>query len=146
MILLDSDHYTIIATEGSSGHDELWARLEQRNDLVAVPLIVAEENMRGWLAKVARARTVEEQVRDYAQLGAALETLRNWPIAAFDRPAVGQYTALRAAKIRVGTMDLKIAATALTLDALLLTANRRDFSRVPNLRFDDWTGRHQGPN
>jgi tRNA(fMet)-specific endonuclease VapC len=35
-------------------------------------------------------------------------------------------------------MDLKLAAIALIHDALLLTANRRDFERVPGLRFENW--------
>jgi tRNA(fMet)-specific endonuclease VapC len=35
-------------------------------------------------------------------------------------------------------MDLKIAATALVNDALLLSANRRDFERVPGLRVENW--------
>jgi tRNA(fMet)-specific endonuclease VapC len=35
-------------------------------------------------------------------------------------------------------MDLKIAAIALVNDALLLTANLRDFERVPRLRIENW--------
>jgi tRNA(fMet)-specific endonuclease VapC len=35
-------------------------------------------------------------------------------------------------------MDLKIAATALVRGALLLSANRRDFDRVPGLRVENW--------
>ena len=35
-------------------------------------------------------------------------------------------------------MDLKIAATALVQNALLLSANRRDFERVPGLRVENW--------
>jgi tRNA(fMet)-specific endonuclease VapC len=33
---------------------------------------------------------------------------------------------------------LKIAATALVHDALLLSANLRDFERVPGLRIENW--------
>jgi predicted nucleic acid-binding protein len=33
---------------------------------------------------------------------------------------------------------LKIAATALVNDALLLSANLRDFQKVPNLRVENW--------
>lgn len=35
-------------------------------------------------------------------------------------------------------MDLKIAAVALVNQALLLSANRRDFELVPGLRVEDW--------
>jgi len=45
---------------------------------------------------------------------------------------------LRQQKIRIGTMDLKIASIALVNDALLITANIRDFSLVPGLRCENW--------
>ena len=35
-------------------------------------------------------------------------------------------------------MDLKIAAIALAHDALLLSANLRDFQAVPDLRVENW--------
>jgi tRNA(fMet)-specific endonuclease VapC len=35
-------------------------------------------------------------------------------------------------------MDLKIAAIALANDALVLSANLREFGRVPGLRVEDW--------
>ncbi len=34
-------------------------------------------------------------------------------------------------KLRIGSRDLKVAATALVNHALLLSANRTDFERVP---------------
>jgi tRNA(fMet)-specific endonuclease VapC len=36
-------------------------------------------------------------------------------------------------------MDLKIAAIALSQNGLLLTANLKDFQKVPNLQVEDWT-------
>ena len=42
------------------------------------------------------------------------------------------------ARIRIGTMDLKIAAIALANDAILLSRNLTDFSKVPALRVEDW--------
>jgi tRNA(fMet)-specific endonuclease VapC len=38
----------------------------------------------------------------------------------------------------IGSADLFIAAHALALDLTLITANIREFSRVPNLRVENW--------
>jgi tRNA(fMet)-specific endonuclease VapC len=45
---------------------------------------------------------------------------------------------MRAARVRIGTEDLKIASLALANDALLLSANLRDFEQVPGLRVESW--------
>ena len=42
-------------------------------------------------------------------------------------------------KLRIGTMDRKIAAIALTHDATLISRNLADFRRVPGLKVEDWT-------
>jgi predicted nucleic acid-binding protein len=34
--------------------------------------------------------------------------------------------------------DLKLASIPIVRDALLLSANLRDFQQVPNLRVEDW--------
>ncbi len=57
----------------------------------------------------------------------------------FDSAAAAQFQHLRSLRLRVGTMDLRIAAIALAHDAAVLTRNIKDFSRVPNLRAEDWT-------
>lgn len=46
---------------------------------------------------------------------------------------------LRRSKLNVGSQDLRIAALALELDATVATRNLRDFRRVPNLKFVDWS-------
>ena len=48
---------------------------------------------------------------------------------------------VNAARIRIGTHDLKIAAITLSLGetATLLSRNRKDFEKVPGLRVADWT-------
>ena len=52
--------------------------------------------------------------------------------------ARGRNDVLRRQKLRIGSRDLKIAATALVNDALLLSANLTDFERVPALRVENW--------
>ena len=72
-------------------------------------------------------------------LGLLLESIT---IVPFESPADVAYGRLRA-ELRtlgkpIGPNDLFIAAHALALDLTLVTANVGEFSRVPNLRVDNW--------
>jgi len=57
----------------------------------------------------------------------------------FNEPAAVAFQDLRAARLRIGAMDLKIAAITLSLNATLLSRNLKDFRQVPGLRVEDWT-------
>jgi tRNA(fMet)-specific endonuclease VapC len=57
----------------------------------------------------------------------------------FDTASESASQHLRAARLGVGTLDLKIAAIALTNRLTVLTRNRRDFGRVPGLLIKDWS-------
>lgn len=61
------------------------------------------------------------------------------PVVPFDLACEQQLQKLRARKLRVGTQDLRIAATALVHDLTVVTRNHRDFARGPGLRLDDWS-------
>jgi tRNA(fMet)-specific endonuclease VapC len=56
----------------------------------------------------------------------------------FDQPAAQQFLDLKAVRVRIGTMDLKIASIVLIHQATLLSANLRDFRQVPGLLVEDW--------
>ena len=94
--------------------------------------------MRGWLAVIARENQANRQVHGYRELGWLFEFFGAFEVVPFDEAAARRFDDLRARALRLGTMDLKIAATALVHDALLLSANRRDFERVPGLRVENW--------
>lgn len=61
----------------------------------------------------------------------------------FDAQAAALAGELRAYLERAGTPigpnDLLIAAQSLALDVPIVTANEREFRRVPNLRVENWT-------
>jgi tRNA(fMet)-specific endonuclease VapC len=63
-------------------------------------------------------------------------------VASFDRDATAAYGRLRAALEKkgqmIGSMDLLIAAHAVSLDVRLVTHNSREFGRVPGLKIEDW--------
>ena len=63
----------------------------------------------------------------------------DWRILPFHDSAANLFRSLRAQKVRIGSMDLKIASIVLRHDALLLTRNAKDFRKVPGLKFEDWT-------
>ena len=68
--------------------------------------------------------------------------LRSQVIVPFDAPAAEIYAALRARLERKGRRladpDLQIAAICLCRDLTLVTGNVRHFSRVPDLRVENW--------
>jgi tRNA(fMet)-specific endonuclease VapC len=61
------------------------------------------------------------------------------PVLDYTDSVAAQFEDLRRSKLRVGSMDLKIASITLSHDGLLLSSNLRDFSQVPELRVEDWT-------
>ena len=139
MILLDTDHLSILTNAQASAHGALLGRINAAtSEDFGVPVVAAEEQCRGWLAEIARLRDPDKQVRAYDQLAKLFDFLGEWDIVRFDIRAAEQFTRLRKQLRRMGTQDLKIAAIALANDALLLSANLRDFDRVPGLRVENW--------
>jgi tRNA(fMet)-specific endonuclease VapC len=77
------------------------------------------------------------------QAGEALqEFLLPLEVASFDEAAAREYGPVRAATSQAGTpigpLDTLIARHALSLDAILVTQNPREFRRVKGLRVEDW--------
>jgi tRNA(fMet)-specific endonuclease VapC len=139
MTLLDTDHVSILELPEADKYARLRARMEAvGNAAFSIPVITVEEQMRGWLGRIRRAKSVRDEVKYYVRLAEMIGFFGAWLIAPFDDRAVDRFKDLRGQKVRIGTMDLKIAAIALANDALLLTANRRDFSKVPGLRVENW--------
>jgi tRNA(fMet)-specific endonuclease VapC len=139
MILLDTDHLTVLQVPDSERRQRLLARLALVTDeLIGTTIVNVEEQMRGWLAAIAKDRQARRQVGAYRELGRLFDFFAAFSIAPFDDAAAAKCEQLRAQRVRIATMDLKIAAIALMQAALLLTANRQDFEHVPGLRFANW--------
>lgn len=106
--------------------------------MIGVAIVSVEERMRGWLAAIAKERTALRQVAGYQELGRLFDFYNAFHIVPFDEAAAAQFDSLRARRVKLGTMDLKIASIALATGAILLTANLRDFEQVPGLRAENW--------
>jgi tRNA(fMet)-specific endonuclease VapC len=86
-----------------------------------------------------RARTSEKLIRAFELLEEILDGYCALTIFKFDIACSLRFDELRQSRIRIGTMDLRIAATALVNDLILVTRNTRDYSQVPGLKIEDWT-------
>ena len=137
--LLDSDHVSLIS-RGGAPSERITARIAALPpNSVAVSLVSYEEQMRGWMAEIARMPSVERQMAAYARLNRMRDYYCATPVLAFDEAALAHFQNLWLMRLRVGTMDLKIAVTALANDATLITRNTKDFAKVPRLRTEDWS-------
>ncbi len=136
MILLDTDHLTVLQIPGSDRRTRLVARLAlATNETVALPVVAVEEQMRGWLSSIAKEKKYRRQVAPYHELSRLFGFFARFDIAPFTEPAAELVDSF--GRIQIRATDKKIAAIALAQDALLLTANRQDFERVPGLRFEN---------
>ena len=88
---------------------------------------------------INRAQTNTDTIRGYNLLIEILQGFASAPVLPFDAEAISIFDELRSQKVRVSTMDLRIASIALSRGLVLLTRNVRDFSKVPKLVTKDWT-------
>jgi tRNA(fMet)-specific endonuclease VapC len=101
--------------------------------IIGIPTVVLFE-LRFGIAKSARPR------ENAAVLSAflALDVIP-WPFEAEDADEAGQIRAeLERAGASIGPYDVLIAAQTGRRNAVLVTANTREFMRVPDLNVEDW--------
>lgn len=139
MLILDTDHISVLERANSVERARLIHRLNQvGKEAVVATIISYEEQSRGWLAYVVRARSMADQVDAYQKLSRHLETYRGLTVLHFDQQAAKHFERLTSNRIKIGTLDLKIAAITLANDATLLSRNLKDFKRVPELDVQNW--------
>ena len=94
--------------------------------------------MRGWLSAIAKERTLMRQINAYRELTDLFDFFAKLDIISLSADAVDLFNTFRESGVKIGTMDLKMACIAAANNAIFLTANRRDFEKVPGLRFENW--------
>ncbi|MBL8796791.1 MAG: type II toxin-antitoxin system VapC family toxin [Planctomycetia bacterium] len=145
MIVLDTDHVSVLKYQGSPASIRLSERLAAAEDKdIRVAIVTIEEQTRGWLAEINRHRHVHQQLTAYESLLVMFDFFSRFRRLPFDLPAADEFERQRKQKVRIGSMDLKIACIALVHDALLLSANRRDFRLVAGLRLENWLDERKG--
>jgi tRNA(fMet)-specific endonuclease VapC len=133
MICLDTNVVIAVLNDRTS---PALARIEaaiSAGDTLAISSIVLYELWHG-AAKSARPQRNAQRIADF--LAGPIEVL---PFEPADAEEAGEIrAALERAGTPIGPYDVLVAAQARRRDALLVTANEREFARVPRLKFEDW--------
>ncbi len=137
MLVLDTNHLTELGYSSPMGL-RLAQKLEASTQEVVTTIVSVEEQLRGWLARIAKLHKIEDQVAAYAALGERVNFLSALTFLPLDPDAALRFKALRKAGVRIASMDLKIACVTMEHDATLLTRNQVDFAKVPGLKFENW--------
>jgi tRNA(fMet)-specific endonuclease VapC len=138
--LLDTDHISILQRESGAEFIALSARITRSSSAdLAFSVISFHEQVLGCHAYINRARNSAEVVRGYGMLARVIRDFVAAPVLPFDTAAATVFDGFVAQRLRMGTMDLRIAAIAVSNGLVLLTRNVSDFGKVDGLRTENWT-------
>ncbi|MCA6597983.1 MAG: type II toxin-antitoxin system VapC family toxin [Pseudanabaena sp. M046S1SP1A06QC] len=138
--LLDTDHISFLQRRSSSEFIRLTLRMSQHSlSDFALSVISFHEQVIGAHSFINRAQTNTDIARGYTLLLETLNSFAKAPVLPFEAKAITILDEMRSQKVRVSTMDLRIAAIAISHNLVLLTRNTGDFSKVPSLITEDWT-------
>ncbi len=141
VFVLDTDLASILQRRSQPAYDRFQGRLHARPPAeVCVTIISFQEQVQGWMTVLNQARSSDRVVSAYTELKKILAYYCEAKVLLFEQSAQNRFVDLRKQRIRVATMDLRIASIALVTGSTLLSRNLRDFRRVPGLLVEDWTG------
>ena len=139
-ILLDTDHLSVLQLQEHPATLHLQARINPLPPQdIHVAIVSFQEQARGWLAYIHRARKPADVLRGFQFLQNMLADFSARNVLPFDQAAMSEFLNLKQQRIRIGTSDLRIAAIVKVNGLKLLSRNLRDFRQVPGLDVEDWT-------
>lgn len=138
--LLDTDHISFLQRRSGTEFSCLINRMNQYSPTdFSLSIVSFHEQILGAHNFINRAWTNNDIIRGYNLLTEILQSFKSAPILPFDAQAIAIFDNLRKQKIRVSTMDLRIATIAMSRKLVLLTRNVSDFNKIPALITEDWT-------
>jgi len=138
--LLDTDHLSIIQRGTGQDYVNLSTRMAQYplSDFTT-SIVTFHEQFVGRHTYINRAKSREDIIRGYKTMEQLLRDFSLIPVISYDQIAFDVFESLQFRGVRLATMDLRIASIALSKNLTLLTRNVRDFSKVAELKIEDWT-------
>jgi tRNA(fMet)-specific endonuclease VapC len=137
--ILDTDHVSLLL----EGNDRIYQQTQREGRLVSTSIVTVQEVFNGWVSRINARASLQNPVPLYTKLWSAVEYFKGVPIGNYDEAAHQVYQQLLRdhPPLRKNQLqkDMRIAAIALSLDATVVTRNRKDFGLVPGLSIVDWT-------
>ncbi len=134
--VLDTDILVLF----QEGHEAVCRRLLSFGiDELAISVITVEEVLSGWYTLLRRAKDAAQLARAYQRLADSVALLSRFRILSFTEPSIARFEQMKAKKLGVKFMDLRIAANSMEHGGTLITRNRRDFRPIVGLKTDDWS-------
>jgi tRNA(fMet)-specific endonuclease VapC len=138
--LFDTDHISILQRRSGDAYPNLRSRIAKYSEEdFALSVISFHEQVLGANELITKAKKDSALTYAYQLLNEILSGFALAEVLPFDDAALACFHQLRSQKVRIGTMDLRIASICLTQNLTLLTRNFRDFQQVPGLLMEDWT-------
>jgi len=135
--ILDTDHVSLILYN----HPQVIANASLHK--IAVTVITVQELFNGWIGRINEPSQINNLPAFYTKLWTTVKYIQTVEILDFTLEAeacikqlLKDNPPLRKNRLQ---KDLRIAAIALSLNAIVVTRNYRDFSQVPGLTIVDWT-------
>jgi tRNA(fMet)-specific endonuclease VapC len=138
--LMDTDHISILQKQAGAEYAVLMAHIAtiNRTDLLFC-IVSFHEQALGCNSYIAQAKTSADVERGYRMFDRILTAFAAAHVLPFDNNATSVFDDLTTKRVRIATMDLRIASIALSRGLTVLTRNSRDFGKVPGLVIEDWT-------
>jgi hypothetical protein len=96
VILLDTDHWTVLKYTDSERYARLHGRLfAAAPELIGTTIVNVEEQLRGWLAAIAKERTLLRQITAYRELTDLFDFFAKLNIISLSADAVDLFNGFR---------------------------------------------------
>jgi tRNA(fMet)-specific endonuclease VapC len=138
--VLDTDHISLILR----GHPQVIAHLQSLHPKQwAITIISIQEIFNGWIVSLNDPCYKDRQVELYTRLWQSNKFFQKTQVLNFDEKAQKYYDQIRLLCPNLNKRrlekDVKVAAIAMTNQAIIVTRNQRDFALIPELQLEDWT-------
>jgi tRNA(fMet)-specific endonuclease VapC len=139
LYILDTDHVSLWL----ENHPSVRIKVAECEADLAITIVTVQELFNGWVGRLNDPAQASQQVRLYGKLSRVVAYLQEVEVLELNELADHYFRRmlthdpkLRKARIQ---KDMRIAAIALSLNATVVTRNRRDFEQVPGLAIVDWS-------